>query len=203
MDDIHAICFDAFGTLCRIGERHRPFERLFARLGVDFHEAARLAMTTNAGLAELAARLGDAGDVAELAAGLDAEVASISLFEEAPAVLTMLQQASVRTWVVSNLAAPYGPPLRRLLGGLVGGYSLSFEVGAIKPDPAIFAHVCLGLSLAPSQVLMVGDSQRADVEGAEAFGMRAVWLRRGGPSEWPRSVTSLRELAERRTGRRQ
>jgi HAD superfamily hydrolase (TIGR01549 family) len=199
VEGVQGICFDAFGTLCRIGERHRPFETLFARIGVDLQDAAKLAMTISAGLTEIAARLGDVRAAEGLAAELDAELANISLFDETAASLMMLREAGVKTWVVSNLAMPYGPPLRRLLGELVGGYSLSFEVGATKPDPAIFAHACSGLSLAPSQVLMVGDSRRADVEGAEAFGMRAVWIRRGRACEWPQSVSSLRELAERRT----
>jgi FMN phosphatase YigB (HAD superfamily) len=102
--------------------------------------------------------------------------------------------------VISNLAAPYGPALRRLLGDRVDGFSLSFEVGAMKPEPEIFAHACRNLALSPDQMLMVGDSHRSDVEGAEAFGMRAVRLRRGHESEWPHSVGSLTELASRLLG---
>jgi FMN phosphatase YigB (HAD superfamily) len=131
---VRAVCFDAFGTLCRIGKRHRPFETLFARLGVDLRAAARLAMTTNAGLPEVAAALGDVRAADGLAAALEAELASVALFDEAAEALEALAAAGLRAWVVSNLAAPYGGPLRRLLGGRVDGYSLSFEVGALKPD---------------------------------------------------------------------
>jgi HAD superfamily hydrolase (TIGR01549 family) len=191
---VQAVCFDAFGTLCRIGERHRPYEALFARLGVDLREGARLAMTSSETLPELAARLGDARAAEGLVAGLEAESASITLFEDVAETLARLREIGIRAWVVSNLAAPYGPPLRPLLGDSVCGLSLSYEVGAIKPDPAIFAHACRGLSLDPSRVLMVGDSRRADVEGAEAFGLRALWLRRGRASHGPRSIGSLVEI---------
>lgn len=201
MEDVQAICFDAFGTLCWIGERQRPYETLFARLGMATREAAQLAMTLDIGFVELAARLGDVRATEGLPAKLEVELTSVTLFDEVAVTLAVLRESGIPVWVVSNLAAPYGPPLRRLLGDLVGGYSLSFELGVTKPDAAIFAHACRGLSLAPHQVLMVGDSRRADVEGAEASGMRAVWLRRGYPSAWPQSVSSLEKLVERRTRR--
>ena len=203
VESVQAICFDAFGTLCRIDERHHPYERLFARLSLDdvaCYDAVRLGMTTSMGLAELAARLGDVRAAEGLAPALDAELASMSLFDDAAEALTILKEAGVRTWVVSNLAAPYGPPLRRLLSGLVHGYSLSFEVGLTKPEPAMFAHACRGLAVTADQTLMVGDSRRSDVKGAEAFGMHAVWLRRGRAGDWPCSVSTLRELTDRRAG---
>jgi len=156
-------------------------------------------MTTNIGLIELAARLGDARAADGLTMLLDLELASISLFEDTFVALKGLKDAGIRIWVASNLAAPYGPPVRRLLDELVSGYSFSFEVGALKPDPKIFAHVCDGLSLSPSQVLMVGDSKRSDIAGAQAFGMPAIWLRRDHPSAGPGSVKSLLEIAECRT----
>ena len=50
----------------------------------------------------------------------------------------------------------------------------------------------------PHEALMVGDSLRADVEGAIAAGMRAVWLRRAGdePAERPAAVPIIRRLHE-------
>ena len=51
---------------------------------------------------------------------------------------------------------------------------------AYKPDPRIFATFCAEASVAPEQVLYVGDSRYDDVHGAKLAGMRAVWLRRGG-----------------------
>jgi FMN phosphatase YigB (HAD superfamily) len=160
-------------------------------------------MTTEVGLEQLAARLIScpAVPVAELVDDLAAELASVVLFEEVPAALAALAECGLKVWVASNLAPPYAGPLRGLLAGLVEGFSLSFEVGAVKPEPAIFAHACAGLGLPPGQVLMVGDSARADVEGARSFGMRAVLLARGGPSAWPEQIGSLDELAARRARR--
>jgi HAD superfamily hydrolase (TIGR01549 family) len=197
-----AICFDAFGTLCRIREPRHPYRRLFERLGVRPREAARIAMTTGEGLEQFAARLdpGLAPLATELLGDLAAELASVELFEEVPGALAELTRCGLKVWVASNLAPPYAGPLRRLLAGLADGLSLSFEVGAVKPEPAIFAHVCAGLNLPASRVLVVGDSPRADVEGARSFGMRAVRLARGEPSAWPNRIGSLTELVTRRTG---
>jgi putative hydrolase of the HAD superfamily len=50
----------------------------------------------------------------------------------------------------------------------------------IKPDPAIF-HVALKkLGCRAEEVVMVGDAWKADVLGAHAAGIRAIWLNREG-----------------------
>src|SRR5262245_62270452 len=108
-------------------------------------------MTTGLSFEQLATTLAPgAGQATDgLRDDLEAELASIELFEEASAVLVGLAEYGLRRWVVSNLAPPYADPLRRLLAGRVDGFSLSFEVGAVKPEPAIFAHACDGLRLSP------------------------------------------------------
>jgi len=112
-------------------------------------------------------------------------------------VLANLAVHGIKRWVVSNLAPPYAEPVRRLLAGMVNGFSFSFELGAIKPEPAIFAHACASLQRPAPQIMMVGDTVRADVEGARAFGMQAVTLVRGGCTKWPDCIESLQELASR------
>ncbi len=57
---------------------------------------------------------------------------------------------------------------------------MSFEVGAAKPDPAIYSAVCAALGSQPRDVLFIGDSKRCDMRGPEAFGMQARWLDRKG-----------------------
>lgn len=47
----------------------------------------------------------------------------------------------------------------------------SGAVGAEKPDPAIFLHAARSLGLKASDCLMVGDSVRRDMRGAEGLGM--------------------------------
>ncbi|MEX0729747.1 MAG: HAD-IA family hydrolase [Aquisalimonadaceae bacterium] len=60
----------------------------------------------------------------------------------------------------------------------------AIHVGAAKPAPEMFYAACERTGLAPGQLLHVGDDPETDVSGAARFGMRAVWLNRGG-LPWP------------------
>jgi FMN phosphatase YigB (HAD superfamily) len=53
---------------------------------------------------------------------------------------------------------------------------ISYEVGLIKPDPAIFRLVCSRLELRPDQIFFVGDTQLADIEGPRSIGMPAMLI---------------------------
>jgi len=75
----------------------------------------------------------------------------------------------------------------------------SEDVGAYKPDRAMFAHALDALGLAADEVLHVGDSITTDVHGAHAAGIRAVWVNRRGettPANAPitHEIADLREL---------
>jgi FMN phosphatase YigB (HAD superfamily) len=50
---------------------------------------------------------------------------------------------------------------------------LSFEVGAVKPDPAIFTTALEQLGVAATDAVMVGDSEEAD-GGARAVGCEFI-----------------------------
>jgi HAD superfamily hydrolase (TIGR01549 family) len=53
---------------------------------------------------------------------------------------------------------------------------VSGEIGVSKPDPMIF-HVALNrLGVTANETVMVGDSWIADIEGARAAGIRAIWF---------------------------
>jgi len=52
------------------------------------------------------------------------------------------------------------------------------QVGAAKPEPALFLAICDYLEVCPRQVVHVGDDPICDVGGAAALGMRTVWLNR-------------------------
>ena len=54
---------------------------------------------------------------------------------------------------------------------------VSEEVGAMKPQPAIFAHATEQAGVAPSEILYVGDSLHSDVEGGRAAGWQVAWFR--------------------------
>jgi putative hydrolase of the HAD superfamily len=73
------------------------------------------------------------------------------------------------------------------------------QVGALKPDPAIFHKVIEGTDLQAHEVVYVGDDPHLDVEGARGAGMQAIWIDRQG-SDWPVEIApaayTVRSLAE-------
>tara|TARA_R110002074_G_scaffold130908_1_gene272976 strand:+ start:99 stop:413 length:315 start_codon:yes stop_codon:yes gene_type:complete len=78
--------------------------------------------------------------------------------------------------ICSNLASPYGLAVRHSLPDPPDVEVLSYKVGAIKPEPAIYAHVVDGLKLDPAKVLFVGDTLRTDIKGPRSYGFRAVHI---------------------------
>ncbi|CAN5357693.1 HAD family hydrolase [soil metagenome] len=60
------------------------------------------------------------------------------------------------------------------------------EVGFGKPDPEVFRRAAEEMALAPSELLMVGNSYHHDVVPALEAGWHAIWIRR--PSDVPPSA---------------
>jgi FMN phosphatase YigB (HAD superfamily) len=84
--------------------------------------------------------------------------------------LRTLHEGDIKIAVVSNIAWDIRPVFRVAgVEDLVDEYVLSFELGAIKPDPKIFRTACERLDVEPSEALMIGDSAEAD-GGATAIG---------------------------------
>jgi len=54
---------------------------------------------------------------------------------------------------------------------------ISCDIGFMKPHPRIFEYALEHLGIEPKEAVMVGDSLRADVEGAKTLGIKAVWRR--------------------------
>jgi HAD superfamily hydrolase (TIGR01549 family) len=81
-------------------------------------------------------------------------------------------------------------------------WAVSAEVGAEKPDPALFRHA-LGEAAAPAgRCAMVGDRLDNDILPARRLGMRTVWLLRGEapddptPEQLAGADTQARSLGE-------
>jgi putative hydrolase of the HAD superfamily len=72
------------------------------------------------------------------------------------------------------------------LDRFVDALIVSEEAQVSKPDPAIFRVALDRLRVEPSESVMIGDSWAADVEGARAAGIRAIWFNpRGVPAPDP------------------
>jgi HAD superfamily hydrolase (TIGR01509 family) len=122
-------------------------------------------------------------------------------------MLRAVRQMDVRIGVVSD----WGSNLRGILAGLELDRYLDFvlpsgAVGVAKPSPMFFRMAAESAGIAPEEAVMVGDSYRADIRGAWAAGMDAVWLDRTEgvnitPSDEPqptdvRRIQSLDEVPE-------
>lgn len=188
---ITAVIFDAFGTTLRIGTPIHPYRRRLregAKHGRrpspgDLHKL----MTTDAGLREAADILGiqaTPSRMSEIESDLQREIESIDVFPDARAAIALLHEQGIATAICSNLAAPYGPAVKKLLPDL-NAYSFSYELGVTKPDPAIYRTVCHDLGVVPGhlfgdspQVAMIGDSPRCDRDGPRAVAIKGFHLDR-------------------------
>lgn len=97
-------------------------------------------------------------------------------FAETIRTLQRLSAAAVPVAVVSNT----GWDIRDVfvahgLDQFVDHFLLSYEVGAVKPAPAIFLAACEAIGAEPSSTLMVGDDIAAD-GGATRAGLRSLLL---------------------------
>ena len=207
-----AVLFDALGTLISF-DPPAPRLRLALRerLGADIsEESAEAAMRAEiayyrehlhegrdaASLADLRARCAQAmGPVLGLDVPVDALLDALRFFaypDAAPA-LRELREAGFRTVVVSNWDHSLHERLLQTgLAELVDGALASAEVGAAKPDRAIFAAA---LELAGTgDAWHVGDTLEADVEGALNAGLRPVLIARGGATGAPDGVPVIETL---------
>ena len=72
------------------------------------------------------------------------------------------------------------------------------EVGAFKPDVAIYYRLCEAAASPPGAILYVGDSPVEDVIAARKAGLRTVWVRRDGPevAQWAAEAEADYEVAD-------
>lgn len=180
-----AVIFDAFGTLLQIHEGRHPYRRLI-KAGIEQGrrprpDDARQILTNPWGLRDAAEAFGiDVPEalLCELEADLEAEVAGVVPYPDAVDAVAALEEAGMAIVVCSNLALPYGVAIQRHFPALET--VLSYAVGAMKPEPEIYAACCQRLSVRPGDAFMVGDSRQCDWEGPGAVGIHGHHLVRAG-----------------------
>jgi FMN phosphatase YigB (HAD superfamily) len=97
-------------------------------------------------------------------------------FAETLPALTALKQAGLRVGILSHVPFPADACrrwyARHGLAGHIDFYSLSCEIGFIKPHPAHYQDALRQAGCAAGEILHVGDHPRRDVAGGKAFGFR-------------------------------
>ncbi len=110
--------------------------------------------------------------------------------------LRALKMRGTRIGIVSNVPRDLRPIfVAHGLAELVDAFTHSYEVGAEKPDPAIFLHACRALGTEPRETLMVGDHAVAD-GGAVRAGLRFHLLDAGGRADRARGLDRVVRLVE-------
>jgi FMN hydrolase / 5-amino-6-(5-phospho-D-ribitylamino)uracil phosphatase len=120
----------------------------------------------------------------------------ITMYDEVPAALARLR-LRYRLFAVSNGNADLA---RCGIDSLFEGHITAISAGASKPDARIFAHLLRATGVDAAQILHIGDDPHADVHGATAAGMQAVWLNRDA-RPWPaeleppaRTISTLAQI---------
>ena len=199
MTQVQAVLFDYSGTLFRLEEDESWFEGVTVdEREVDGHVQAELMrrLTTPVGQSvemtpeayhawvnrDLAPHLhreaylhvlresGLADHHAEALYDRVIDTSSWTPYPDTAEVLKGLHRQGIKTAVVSNIAFDVRPAFGALgVADYVDEFVLSFEVGAIKPDAAIFETALARLDVEASHAVMIGDSDEAD-GGARAVG---------------------------------
>ncbi len=105
----------------------------------------------------------------------------LEAYDEVPGVLAQLRADGLKLVVCSNWDWDLAEAVEE--SGLTDAVDLlvsSAWVGVRKPNPRIYSHTLAKAGLEPEDVLFVGDTWGADVEGPLAAGMTPMYLRREG-----------------------
>ena len=137
-------------------------------------------------LAEVAAAFGvevpDGAHLSYVEAYAPAFRSAQRLFPDVPGLLAAAEGERLPVALLTNSAqAPTRVKLEAL--DLVDRFDVvvtTDTLGFGKPDPRVYLEACRLLGAEPDRVLCIGDSIEWDVLGAEAAGLRAVWLDREG-----------------------
>ena len=100
-------------------------------------------------------------------------------YPEVPAVLQSLRSRGCKLAVVSNFDSRL-PGILHALGidAYMDTVIYSSAAGSAKPDPAIFGRALAALDVTAGSAIHIGDSLRADFEGAIAAGLAGLLVRR-------------------------
>ncbi|WP_448562814.1 HAD-IA family hydrolase [Trichothermofontia sp.] len=101
------------------------------------------------------------------------------VYPEVPATLAQWREAGIQLGVLSNFDSRLFAVLDAL--GLMEFFTtvtISTAAGAAKPDPQVFAIALQKHDCPAALAVHIGDSFRADYEGAQQAGLQALWLNR-------------------------
>ena len=207
---IRAVLLDALGTLVELEPPWvhlaealgaQPDERLVGavRAEMDYYREHSHEGRDADSLAELRARC---AEVLSQALGREVSVETMMsairfrAFPDAAPALAELRALGLRLVCVSNWDVSLPEVLERCgLAGALDGVVTSAEVGARKPDPAIFAPALELAGCAAAEALYVGDTPAEDLAAARAAGVPGLLIDRTGGADID-SLESIRHYLD-------
>ncbi len=179
-----AVVFDVFGTLIEIKNSQSPYKKMMKWLKQQGRKPqpndAAMIMSLDGNFATLASYFGyqfPSTLLEEMNNALQHDLKHMRAFDDSIPMLLELRKLGYKLAVCSNAATPYGERVQHLLPPL-DAYAWSFKVGANKPDPTIYRYFLNQLKCQPNEVLFIGDTQLADVDGPKKLGMSAQIIHR-------------------------
>lgn len=197
MGPVRACVFDAYGTLFDVGS---PVAAETAALGPAAAELSALWRRKQLEYTWLRSLMRRPADFADVTAdALDHALATLNLpdpalrarllaaygrlspFADVVPALRQLRDQGMRTAILSNGSREMlGEAVAAAgIGGLVDPVLSVDEVGVFKPAPEVYGLATTRLGL-PACAIGFVSANGWDVHGAASFGLRGIWLNRGG-----------------------
>jgi YjjG family noncanonical pyrimidine nucleotidase len=131
------------------------FELFFKKLNIDFNNYVKANDLFKVGLAN-----------------------SVALMENAEEIIKYLHTKDYMLCVVTNGLIELQKPrvTNSEIGKFISYVIVSEEVGAHKPNPLIFNTLLERVCLNSSDVIMIGDSLKNDIQGAKNANIKTIWF---------------------------
>lgn len=183
---------DELASLCRLPREQ--FLEIYWSMRADYDRAKVTPEQYWAAFAKAAGQTYTASEVAEMRRR-DVEF-WLSLDDRMMDWARQVRGAGYRTGLLSNLPIDLGEHLRNGMNFVANfdHHSFSYELGAAKPDAAIYQHAVEGLGVKPSEALFL-DDRIENVEGARAAGLNAIQFE--SPARLRESLEELQRVAGR------
>lgn len=113
----------------------------------------------------------------DIASVYDNLCASLTALPESMAAMERAREQAVPMYILSNMQAHAWAYLEQTFEcfSWCKGVVVSCEAGLIKPDPAIYQHVCDKFSVTPDSCVFI-DDMKENIDAAIAFGMQGVQM---------------------------
>lgn len=174
------IILDLYGTLLYTSVKKKPYLQLFRSLGLTKAEMSAwvdVVMTENFdSFTELKEAIKPGSNIytEQLEYDIRDEINNTFLFDDTIPVLKRLR-TKYRLFLLSNIATPYKECYYNLgLDKFIEKEFFSCDIGYRKPQESAFNIIIEHSGINPNQLLMIGDSQGSDYDGALNAGIPAL-----------------------------